>query len=106
MLAGCDFALAGLNADAAIGSIFVRADWRASTVRDADGILSSIASITIKGQAFGSVVCGDHFGIVAEQIGRTKISKAKLKFDKGGRDAEDAFAAAPTGDFFLREIIV
>lgn len=139
LLAGYDLALAGVNADASIGSIFVSADWRASSVlagvsegvdgfagtaddlklatggvRDTAGIFSAIASITIKGQAFGSVGGGDSFGIVAEQIKKASVAKAALKLDKGERDAADAFALASTGpgatelpsDFFLREAIL
>lgn len=137
VLAGYDLALAGLNADASTGAITVGADWRASTVlvgvsagadgfagtaddaklatggvRDTAEIFSTIASITIRGQAFGSTAAGDTFGIVAEQITKAKIGKAVLKFDKGARDAVDAFALASTGpgatglssDFFLREV--
>ncbi len=141
VLAGYDTALAGMNADAAIGTISVGADWRASTVlagvkagidgfdgtaddaklsgggvRDVATIFSQIASITIKGQAFGTIAAGDSFGIVAEQIGKAKLGAATLKLDKGERDAADKFALAPTGpgpapdnatsDFFLRESVV
>jgi hypothetical protein len=137
VLAGYDLALAGKNADASIGSILVAADWRASSVlaggnAGADGfigtaddakltgaqdtaeIFSTIAKLTIKGQAFGSTTVGDTFGIVAEQITKAKIGKATFKFDVGARDAADAFAAASTGpgatglasDFFLREITI
>ncbi len=133
---------ADTNADASIGAISVGRAWLASSVlagvddgtdnvlgtaddtkdlgttstRDRAGIFSTIASIVIKGQAFGSAAAGDSFGIVAEQIGKAQIGAVKFKFDKGERDAADAFAAAPTGpgpapdnatsDFFLREIVV
>ena len=126
------------NADASIGAISVGRAWLASSVlagvkvgadtflgtaddtkatgststRDTAAIFSQIASITIKGQALGTAASGDSFGIVAEQIGKAKIGARKFVFDKGERDAADAFAAAPTGpgasglvsDFFLREI--
>lgn len=140
VLGGFDLALAGQNADAAIGAITVGADWRASTVlagakagtdghegtsddtkiagagvRDTATIFSQIASITIKGQAFGSTTIGDSFGIVAEQIGKAKIGAATLKLTKGQRSPTDFFALAITGpgpapdnaasDFFLREIV-
>lgn len=139
VLAGYDLTLADLNADASIKSITVGSDWRASSVlagagagadgfigtaddakptgggvRDADEIFSTIANLTIKGQAYGSSTGGDTFGIVAEQITKAKVGKAVLKLDKGARDANDAFALAATGpgatglpsDFFLREVIV
>ncbi|MHA3770507.1 beta strand repeat-containing protein [Verrucomicrobiota bacterium sgz303538] len=138
VLAGYDLTLTGLNADASINSIFVGADWRASTVlagvttgadgfagteddakfgpgggvRDTAEIFSTIARITIKGQAFGSTSNGDSFGIVAEQISAAKVGKATLKLDKGALDTVDAFALGSTGpgatglasDFFLREV--
>ena len=78
-------------------------------------IFSQIASVTIKGQAFGtSSTNGDTFGIVAELIGKAKIGTTSLILDKGERDVADAFALATTGlgatglssDFFLREITI
>jgi autotransporter-associated beta strand protein len=136
VLAGYNTTLAGANADASIGAISVGKDWRSSSVlaggkagadgftgtpddakltggtRDVADIFSSIASLTIKGQAFGTTVNGDTFGVVAEQIAKAKIGQTIFKFDSGERDAADAFAAAATGpgatgltsDFFLREI--
>ena len=139
VLAGYDLALTGKNADASTGAISVGADWRASTVlagvdggadgfagtaddaklttagvRDTATIFSTIASLTIKGQAFGSTGSGDNFGIAAEQIKQAKVGKITFKLDKGERDAADAFALAPTGpgatglasDFFLREVTI
>jgi hypothetical protein len=137
VLAGYDLTLAGLNADASISSISVGADWHASTVlagvntgadgfagteddakigpgggvRDAEKIFSTIARLTIKGQAFGSTAGGDSFGIVAEQISAAKIGKVAFTLDKGPGDAADMFAIGATGpgatglasDFFLRE---
>jgi autotransporter-associated beta strand protein len=131
VLAGYDITLKGLNADAAISSIFVGADWRASTVlagvsagadgndgtaddakltttgvRDTAEIFSTIAKLTIKGQALGTIDAADHFGIVAEQIKKAKIGKATLKLDPGERDAADVFAIGATSDFFVREVTV
>jgi autotransporter-associated beta strand protein len=132
----------GTNADVSIGSINVGRAWLASTVQagtkvgtdgflgtsddaktsdaghliDVAGRFSTIASITIKGQALGSTTAGDSFGIVAEQILRAKIGARTLKFTKGERSATDAFAIGVTGpgpapdnalsDFFIREITV
>ncbi len=125
------------NADASLGAISVGRSWLASSVLagvaagvdtftgtaddaktigaiDVTGRFSTIASIVIKGQALGSTAGGDSFGIVAEQILKAKIGTVVLKFDKGERDAADAFALAPTGpgatalasDFFIREITI
>ncbi len=126
------------NADASIGAISVGRTWLASSVlagveAGVDTFIgtaddrkvsqggptdlarfSTIASIVIKGQAFGSTAAGDTFGIVAEQIVKVQIGKVKFALNPGERDAADVFALAPTGpgttglasDFFLREIIV
>ena len=85
-----------------------------SPTRDVAGRFATIASITIKGQALGSVAIGDTFGIVAEQILKAKIGARTFTFDPGERDLADAFPAGPTGpgagpdnavnDFFIREI--
>lgn len=139
VLAGYNLSLAARNADASIGAITVGADWRAGTVlagvtggadgfagtaddakiagggvQDAAAVFSTIAGLTIKGQAYGSTAGADAFGIVAEQITKAKVGKALFKLDKGPRDAADAFALAATGpgpgnpglasDFFLREV--
>lgn len=136
VLAGYDTALAAKNADASIGAISVGKDWRSSTVlagvvagtdtfvgtaddkkltggtRDAAALFSTIASVTIKGQALGTTTNGDTFGIVAEQITKAKVGKVVLTLDPGERDAADAFALGSTGpgatglpsDFFLREV--
>ncbi|MEQ1862433.1 MAG: hypothetical protein ABMA13_21150 [Chthoniobacteraceae bacterium] len=132
----------GFNADASLGALSVGREWLSSSVqagveKGADTFIgtaddskttattlgftdvatrfSTIAKITIKGQALGSAAVGDSFGIVAEQIGKAKIGARTFVFDKGERDAADSFAAAPTGpgpapdnaasDFFIREIV-
>jgi autotransporter-associated beta strand protein len=130
------------NADASLGVLSVGRAWLASSVlagvkKSADGFdgtpddtkvagststrdearFSTIASITIKGQALGSTASGDSFGIVAEQILKAKIGAVKFVFVKGPDTATtdpDVFAIAPTApgvlglpfDFFLREIVV
>lgn len=126
------------NADASIGAVTVGHSWVASNLlaavdaasdaavgtpddkklpaaRDVANLYSTIASVTIKGQALGTPAGGDHFGIVAEEIGVAKIGTVKLKLTKGQRTATDFFAIAHTFpglgnpalpfDFYLREII-
>lgn len=89
------------NSDAQIGPVNVTGDWIASSlvagVQNANfpdfgegdtpigggnaNVLSRIASITIKGQVFGtpdSVSTTDHFGFVAEQFGKIKISGSTI----------------------------
>jgi hypothetical protein len=125
------------NADAGIGALSVGRAWIASsiiasTTKGLDGFagtgddtkvtvggpiddparFSTIASILIKGQALGTPDGGDHFGIVAEQIGKAQIGAIKYAFKP---IVKDFFAAAPTGpgkgafpfdkfDFYIREL--
>jgi hypothetical protein len=111
-----------LNADASVGTVKVGTDWIASAllagtgagldtyegtaddeklsgmgVRDSDMIFSTIAALTIKGQAFGTVATTDAFGVVAEQIKVVKVNGVKLPFVLGARTTGDSFYAAPTG---------
>jgi hypothetical protein len=93
-LAGYD-AFGPVNGDAQIGAVTVKGDWIASSlvagVEDSlgngfgnsddapisggnDAIVSKIASVIIGGTVSGSAAEGDHFGFVAEQIGKTKIN--------------------------------
>ena len=111
-----------LNADASIGAVKIGTDWIASTllagtgvgmdgyegtaddvklagtgVRDDADLFSTIASVKVKGQCYGTVVETDSFGIVAEQIKKAKIGTAKLPFVFGARTVGDTFYAAATG---------
>jgi hypothetical protein len=130
VLTGYDLNLAGANADAAIGAITVGADCRASSVlagvtagldgldgttddakiaspaRDNPAIVSRIASITIKGQALGTLDAGDSFGIVAEQIGRAKVGSVLFPFKKGPNTTGDFFTISSTNDFAIGELVM
>ena len=124
------------NADAGISAISVGRAWIASSILasttagtdgftgtgddsrvtigiDETGRFSTIASLIIKGQAFGSTASGDHFGIVAEQIGKVKIGTISYAFKPV---TKESFAAAPTRpgkgafpfdkfDFYIRELV-
>ncbi len=59
-------------------NLFGTADDTAITEAVADTIFSSIASVTIKGLAMGTAGGGDHFGIVAQQVGKVKIRTASF----------------------------
>ena len=112
------------NADASLGKLAVGREWLASSIRagtapgldtftgtsddtktiganDVTTRFSTIASIVIKGQALGSVQDGDHFGIVAEVIGKAKIGARSYAFKP---TTKESFAGAPGFDWFLREI--
>ena len=124
------------NADSGIGAISVGRAWiagsiLASTTKGIDGFagtgddtqvgigideplrFSTIASILIKGQSLGTPADGDHYGIVAQQIGKAQIGSVKYAFKP---TSNENFAAAPTGpgkgnfpfdtfDFYIRELL-
>ena len=116
------------NGHVQIGAISVGGDWIASSVtagllprpgalnavgvfgNDDDtfiaggpsGVVASIASITIKGRAIGTLETGDRFGIVAESIGSVSIGGAKLALTAGFDPGP--FAIGPTPDFVVREV--
>jgi hypothetical protein len=131
ILAGYDtFDLTPVNADAQIGSVTVGGDWVGSTIAagvdigadnlfgtaddakisgagttDNPSIVSSIASITIKGLVYGtpaSVNAADHFGFVAQQIGSFK-SLGYIAPLTVGTDAPLELALT-TGDVTIREV--
>jgi len=99
ILAGFNEFLAPANADASIGKTKVGGDWRASSLvagaQDTGNpgfglgdtlqpggsptVIARIASIAIKGDVTGSLVTGDHFGFVAEQIDSVKIGGRSTK---------------------------
>ena len=112
------------NADASLGTVSVGREWLASMilagtdpgldtfigttddtktigVNDIATRFSTIASIVIKGQAFGSTASDDHFGIVAEVIGKAKVGTRTYAFKAA---TKEAFVGAPGFDWFLREI--
>ncbi len=118
------------NGHAQIGAISVGGDWIASSVTaglltragatDAlgvfgngddvfinagpAGVIASIASITIKGRAVGSQETGDHFGIVAEQIGTVTVGGVKLSLTPGKSNDLAGIKLGTTPDFIIREV--
>ena len=71
-------------------------------VTDSAGISSKIASVTIGGQALGTVGGADFFGIVAENVGAVKIGGTPLVLTLG--ISNDDFFVGITGDFKVREV--
>ncbi|MGB8169023.1 MAG: integrin alpha [Chthoniobacteraceae bacterium] len=116
------------NGHAQIGAITVGRDWVASSVTagltsrvnapdpsvdfgNGDdvfapsgpaGVVASIASITIKGRAAGSLEPGDRYGIVAEMIGSVTLGGVKLAFTAANKT--DGFFVGPTPDFVIGEV--
>jgi hypothetical protein len=66
------------------------------------GLIARIASITIKGDATGSLATGDHFGFVAQQIDRLKIGPRTFPSTPGA--GNDAVAILFTNDLRLLEV--
>src|SRR5262245_4089826 len=123
---GAEFVEA-MNADAQIGPVVVGGDWIASSIAagaipggdnffgDGDDskmsgvdvkniatISSSIASLTVGGEALGTVGGTDHYGIVAEHVGAVKIGGTPLNLSLG--ISNDDFLVGITGDLKVREI--
>ena len=118
----------GLNADAKIGKVLVGHDWIASTIAagvddngdgfgnandaklagasipDNAGIVSTIASIVINGQALGTVGGTDHFGFVAQQIGSLKIGAVSVPLLAGPGNDLAGIPIGATGDLRAREV--
>jgi hypothetical protein len=115
-----------VDADAQIGSVTVGGDWFASSiaagsvagaggfgtagdikasgmsVRDEATVTSTIGSVTIAGQVAGTVAGGDHYGVVAENVGKIKIGGASVTLLSG--NGNDDVVLGLTGDFDVREI--
>jgi hypothetical protein len=115
------------NGHAQIGAISIGGDWMASSVTAGliphssatspigafgngddrfiaggpTGVVASIASITIKGRALGSLGSGDRFGIVAERIGSVTVGGVKLAFTTG---TDPLTVVGPTPDFVIGEV--
>lgn len=122
ILAGFDLVGVGVNADAQIGNVFVGGDWIASNLvagaiatngkfGDADdakiaggnaAIASRITSLTIAGQALGTVGGADHFGIVAESVGAVRIGGTPLVLALA--NSTDDFFVGITGDLKVNEV--
>ena len=122
VLAGFDYFQALDNADASIGAVKVGGDWSASDLvagaqdtgntgfglgdtLQAGGsptVIARIASISIKGAVTGSIIVGDNYGFVAEQIDSVKISGRALKLDDG--PSNDSILIAFTDDVRVLEV--
>lgn len=130
ILAGVDpvtqYAYEPVDADAQIGRVTVGGDWIASSiaagavagaagfgspddtkmsgqfVRDDPTVSSAIGSITIGGKIEGSDVKGEHFGFVAEDVGRLKVAGSNVPLAPG--IGNDDIALTATGDVTVHEV--
>jgi hypothetical protein len=126
VLAGYSTAGDAVNADVRIGAVSVGDNWIASNIaagvlaNDEGGfgtvddsliaggkgsIVSRIASIAIKGgAAFGTPGAGDHFGFVAEEIGKFSIGKTTFPLGRGASNDTAGFTIGSSLDLSVREI--
>jgi hypothetical protein len=121
VLAGYATSGVGMNADVQIGAVSISGNWIGSSLAagilangqgdfgtpddsviaggDA-GIISRIASIAIKGAASGSSTAGDHFGFVAQEIGKFRLGKTL--FPLAAQNPPSGFLVGPSGDLTVR----
>jgi hypothetical protein len=112
------------NADARIGAVTVGGDWIASDlvagvaagadnkfgalddvlVADASNdpnVISTIASITIRGQVLGTPGAGDDFGFCAERVGSVSVGGSAVSLKPA---TKDLIALGPTFDVRVNEV--
>ena len=130
IMAGYDRAGIAINGDAQIGQIAVKGNWVASSavagsISGPDGlfgtaddairfphsntVIASIATIKIAGHARGTDgPAADHFGFVAEEIGKVKIGTRLSQLSPGPGNDHDPAATQLTlgknGDFRIMEV--
>jgi hypothetical protein len=127
ILAGFDQQGVAKNADAQIGAVTVSRDWFASSlvagalpggggkfgdgddvkmagagVKDSATLKSAIQSVTIGGQAFGTLGGTDSFGIVAQMVGAVTVAGTPFATTAGS--GNDQFTIAMTGDVTVHEV--
>jgi hypothetical protein len=114
------------NADAQIGPVVVGGDWVASSlvagslpgatglvgdsddvkmsgagVKDEPAVFSKVTSWTVGGQVLGTVGAGDHFGVVAEEVGVVSVGGTPIPMTAGA--GNDDILLGITGDFRVNE---
>lgn len=120
LLAGFSSPSTLTSGDAEIGKVVIKGNFIASNIvagvrTGADGFWgtaddalgaqmtsSRIASILIKGQAAGTDATGDHFGIVAQAIGKVRIGGVKLAIPQS--IAQPAKTIGWSGDLAIRVV--
>jgi hypothetical protein len=124
ILIGYDRTGAPVNADVQTGAISVAGDWEASNlsagvkagtdgfygsdtgavIPNGGAVVSRIASITVKGQVFGTIAnTVDRFGFVAEQIGAFTVGGTKLALGTLATAPKDNVTIGFTDDVRVRE---
>lgn len=130
IIAGFDVLLTAItNGDAQIGAVTVNGDWLGSDLAagaiqgaggyfgdgndtvaaGSAGIISRIASVTIKGSLYGThsgISTSDHFGFVAQEIGTFSVGGQKLKLTPKVTDTAVPFSPITLNDVTLVELPV
>ena len=124
ILAGYDKDGLPVNGDAGLGKLVIKGNLEASSIvagasAGADGffgngddaliaggneVVAKIASITIKGSVFGSGAAADHFGIVAEELGKLKIGGVLQPLTDGPANDLAGIPLGTTDDVRAREV--
>ena len=113
-----------INGDAGLGRIVIGGNFEASSIvagatAGADGlfgndddaliaggndVVAKIASITIRGMGLGTAAGADHFGIVAEEIGKLKIDGERAPLTSGPANDLGGIALGAADDLRAREV--
>jgi len=124
LIAGYDKAGVAINPDANIGSIVIGGNFEASSIvagatagantffgdeddtliAGGNAVVARIAKITIKGTVLGSAPSADHFGIVAEQIGKLKIGGETQPLTRGPGSDSTPLPLGGTADVTVLEV--
>jgi hypothetical protein len=127
ILAGYDVFGNPVNGQASIGAVKVGGDWVASSLvagamsllpgfnfgtatdteigglEPSEDRIAQIASITIGGQAIGTVGGTDHFGFVAERVGSLSVGGTVIPLHAGPSN-DGLTTVGPTGDLTVFEV--
>jgi len=126
-LAGWTKSDGAVNGDAQISSVYVGGNWTASTLvagtdrgtdskfgtaddslislNEINALVSRIGILEIVGTVAGTADNTDHFGIVAEQIGKVIVGGTKLSLTPGASNDTVGIALGTDSDFFVREVL-
>lgn len=124
LLVGYNSAGDAVNPDVRVGKVRVGGNWIASDfiigasagaddlfgtdddllIGGGNSIIARVAGIVIKGTAVGTADDTDHYGIVAESIGKLKVGSELFPFTLGARNDLAGFSLGTTLDLTVREV--
>jgi hypothetical protein len=124
LLAGFNAAGIAMNADVTIGAVTIGGNFEASSlvagatagsngffgdeddqlITGGGDVIAKIASVAIKGSVLGSTAMSDHFGIVAEEIGKLKVGSAAQLLTSGPGNDTTPLPLGGTADVKAREV--